>query len=381
MNKRQSWNVTVVFLLLIFGFTAATFLKTPSSFSERENRALTQHPDLNIGDIVSGEFESKYEDFLKDQFIGRDGWIAIKTYAERAILKQDINGVYFAKDDYLIEKHAGTFSAEQAQMNIGTLSQFVSLMTQKVGADHVSVMVVPNAVEILKDKLPPFASPESESDYLANVSAALPSGTWFDTESILQKQAEEGGQVFYRTDHHWTTASAFAVFKDWAEQKGFGEVSESEYTIEDASTDFEGTVAAKIGGKVHADTLQLYKSQWDEGLELTYNQSDDVRHTVYQTSKLSTRDKYAAFYGGNYGIIQTKTGVKNGRKLLLVKDSYAHCFAPFLNRFFEEVDLVDPRYLNVSLQQLMEETGYTDVMFLMNASGFAAETSLGRLLG
>ena len=86
------------------------------------------------------------------------------------------------------------------------------------------------------------------------------------------------------------------------------------------------------------------------------------------------------FYGGNYGLIEASSDAKTGRRLLVIKDSYAHCFVPFTYSYFDQVDMVDLRYYNQSLAQLMEEKEYTDILFLYNASGFAEDTSLMKLM-
>ena len=69
-----------------------------------------------------------------------------------------------------------------------------------------------------------------------------------------------------------------------------------------------------------------------------------------------------------------------GRRLLIIKDSYAHCFAPFTCGYFDEVDLLDPRYYNASISELIASKSYTDVLFLFNAAGFAGETAIARLM-
>ena len=69
MNKRQSWNIVTLFLLLIFGLTAAAVLKPDKSFSENENRALASMPKLSLDSLLSGEFATDYETYLTDQFI------------------------------------------------------------------------------------------------------------------------------------------------------------------------------------------------------------------------------------------------------------------------------------------------------------------------
>ena len=64
---------------------------------------------------------------------------------------------------------------------------------------------------------------------------------------------------------------------------------------------------------------------------------------------------------------------QTGRRLLIIKDSYAHCFAPFTYGYFDEVDMLDPRYYNASVSELIAGKDYTDVLFLFNAAGFAEE--------
>jgi len=381
MNHNHSVYVTTVFVLLIFGFFIATLLKTPDEKSETENRVLQQMPEISAESIFSGEFEEDYETYLSDQFIGRNKWITLKTGFERATLRQEADDVYFAKDDYLIEKHTGTFTSDTAKASISYLSQFTGRLSETMDAAHLTVMVVPNAVDILRDYLPAFADPYDEEDYLDQVRSALPEGVFFDTSSVLTAMKDEGKQVYYRTDHHWTTDAAFAVYSAWAKTKGIAEPSIDDYTVTDVTDSFEGTVASKLGITGRSDTIRRYDELEAVDYYLTYNQSDDVRASVYQESYLDQKDKYAYFYGGNFGLIEAKMPENaTGRKLLIIKDSYAHCFTPFTYADFDQVDMLDPRYYNSSISKLMEEKQYTDVLFLFNASGFAEETSLARLL-
>ena len=133
MNYRQSVNIAAVFLLLIFGFAIATVLKPSNERSETENRLLEQKPDLTWNALISGKFSEDYEAYLSDQFVVRDGWISLKTAFERAALRQEAEDVYFARDNYLIEKHTGVFTAETAERNIQTLSAFFTNLSKSMG--------------------------------------------------------------------------------------------------------------------------------------------------------------------------------------------------------------------------------------------------------
>ena len=383
MKKHQAVYLNTVFLLLIFGFTAANIIRPLRERSEAENRPLAQRPSLTWDSLVSGRFAKDYESYLSDQFILRDEWITLRTGLERAQLKQELSDIYFGADSYLIEKHTGAFTSETAQQNVIRLGTFFRKMEEMLGPEHLTCMIVPNAVRILPEKLPAFADPYDEALYLEQVKAALPEGVWFDALSVLSGAhgADAGRQLYYRTDHHWTTEAAFDVCAAWAGEKGIGSLSADQFTRETVTDSFEGTIASKLGIAGKADSIERWDPVTPFDYYLIYNRSDDIRNTMYQESFLDTKDKYAYFYGGNNGLVETKMpGGTTGRRLLIIKDSYAHCFAPFACTMFDEVDLVDPRYYNASISELIASKSYTDILLLFNAAGLAEETAIARLL-
>lgn len=379
MNYRQSVNIAAVFLLLIFGFAIATVLKPSNERSETENRLLEQKPVLTWNALISGKFSEDYEAYLSDQFVVRDGWISLKTAFERAALRQEAEDVYFARDNYLIEKHTGVFTAETAERNIQTLAAFFTNLSKSMDPVHLTAMVVPNAVDILRDKLPPFADPYDEEIYLQKIAGALPEGVWFDSSSVLRQHS--GEEIYYRTDHHWKTLSAYYTFEAWAGEKGLAGDSAFSFRPVTVTDSFEGTIASRLGIVGRADSIERFDPEIPFDYYLIYNQSDDIRNTVYQDSFLERKDKYAYFYGGNFGLIQAKMPEhETGRNLLVIKDSYAHCFVPFTYALFDQVDMLDTRYYNASISALIGQENYTDILFLFNAAGFAEETSLARLM-
>lgn len=377
MKKKQNAVVIGVFLTMIFGVTAATMIKPDTEFSEKENRVLAQSPKLSGESYFSGEFSRDYETYITDQFVFRDDWIRMKTAVERAALKQEINGIYFAKDGYLIEKHDKSFDAATAASNILHLAKFMEENLKIYGEGHVSAMVVPNAVEILKDKLPPMAPESKEGEYLKQVADALPEGTWFDAGEVLETHKEE--EIYYRTDHHWKTLGAWYAYEAWAKQMGLVPRSLGEYQIETVTEDFLGTIESKVGTRVKGDSIQIFKPEDPFAYEITYNRTGEKKTNLYEESYLETKDKYSVFFGGNQPV--TEVSIKNDskRKLLVVKDSYAHCFLPFTFHDFSRVDFVDLRYFNESLRDYKSKGDYTDVLFLYNASGFAEDPNVIKL--
>ena len=156
-TKKQNLVRILFFLILIFGMTGITLISPKREFSQRENRSLAQRPEASVRRCFSGEFEKDYETYLTDQFPWRDGWIGLKTSVEKATFKTETNDVYFADEGYLIEAHTGSFSGATASNNIRYLQTFMEDCAELYGKDHVTAMVVPNAVDILRDLLPAHA--------------------------------------------------------------------------------------------------------------------------------------------------------------------------------------------------------------------------------
>ncbi|MFR8548139.1 MAG: DHHW family protein [Lachnospiraceae bacterium] len=376
MNKRQSWNIITLFCILIFGFTIATMIKPDTEYSESENRTLAKMPELTAESVLSGEFEADYETYLTDQFVARDAWIGLKTDVERAMFKRESKDIYFADDGYLIEKHTGAFTTDTAALNVRVLGEFAR-MYQEQFQDHMTVMVVPNAVDILKDKLPPFASPYDEEAYLTQIEQALPEGVWFDTSDILRAHSDE--EIYYRTDHHWETLAAFYVYQQWAKQQGFAVPQASDYEIETVTEAFEGTVQSKLGIDAQKDSIEIYKQKEDIFYTVQKGDGGEIGYSVYDRTALETKSKYDIFFGGNHALVRIGTRAGKGRRLLVIKDSYAHCFVPFLLEEFDAIDMLDIRYYNQKVSELIAQGDYTDLLFLYNASGFAEDTSISRL--
>lgn len=375
MNRTQSCITAVLFCVLLFGFTIVTLMQPAAEFSETENRVLAQRPDISLVTVLRGEFEADYEEYLTDQFVLRDRWIGLKTSVERLLLKRESKDIYFADDGYLIEKHTGVFTSDTAQHNITALAEFVRQYQPQFGAEHLSVMIVPNAVDILREKLPPFAAPYDEEDYLAQIADALPEGVWLDTAQVLRAHHKE--KLYYRTDHHWKTLAAFYAYQEWARTQGHAVPELADYDIKTVTDSFQGTIQSKLGIQTEGDAIEVFLPK--EAVSYTVRRGDIEETSLYDVSALDTKDKYAVYFGGNQGFIQIRTEADSERKILVIKDSYANCFIPFMLEEFQEIDILDLRYDRQKVSQRITSGGYTDLLVLYNAAGFAEDTGIVNL--
>lgn len=372
---RQSCITVFGFCILLFGFTAATIVKPSSEFSETENRVLAQMPEMKAETIWNGGFEADYEAYLTDQFVWRNQWIGLKTSIQWLLLKREVKDIYFAEDGYLIEKHTGTFSSQMARRNIEVLSEFARQYEGR--SEHISVLIVPNAVDILQDKLPPFADLGGGNGYLEQIAQNLPEGIWFDSAAVLRGHADE--ELYYRTDHHWKTLAAFYVYQAWARRQGYAVPQLADYEIRTVTESFEGTIQSKLGIRTEGDAIELFLPVHEIPCVVYRESTGELVNGLYDYEALDTKDKYAVFLGGNEPFLQIRTEMENGRKILVIKDSYANCFIPFLVGEFQKIDVLDLRYTNRKLSELIETGGYTDLLVLYNASGFAEDMNIAKL--
>ena len=97
---------------------------------------------------------------------------------------------------------------------------------------------------------------------------------------------------------------------------------------------------------------------------------------IYFREYLKTNDKYCVFLGRNQAYMNIKTNVRNDKKILVIKDSYANSFVPFLTQNYSEISVIDLRYVKNSIKDFANPNDYDQVLFLYNASTFSTDQNV-----
>ena len=390
-NKNfQSKIINVTFLLLIFGVFILSIFYPKRAYSTTENRFLAQAPKVSVDAIFSGKLRTDYENYVTDQFPMRDGMITVKTLTELAMQKKEINGVYFADDDYLIEAHtAEEIETEQLEKNLKSVYNFIKTQSEVLGQGNVKLMLVPTANEVLKDKLPAFVSDYDQGKLLDEVYNELKANgneaAFVDvlSEMKLQLEREPESYLYYRTDHHWTTLGAYYGYLAFAKSCGYvpdvnlsSSTADVDYTLEVVHDKFYGTITSKININTKPDEITLFHKSVPSPIEVRYDMMGAWGDSLYDFSKLETTDEYEVFQGGNHGLVEIKTQVDNGKKLLVVKDSYANCMLPFLTNHYEEIHVLDLRFFNLKVTDYMKMAKFDEILILYNIPNFATENTV-----
>lgn len=369
--------VGLLFFVLLFAFTAVNLFSKDKKFSEKENRMLAQKPQAALGNIADGRFMEQYEEYRSDQFAGRDFWVQIKTLVDSFSGKKEENGVFNGRSGYLLEDIKEP-DEEDLKDNLEAMKAF----QQKYSDKKMHVMLVPNAANILKKNLPAFAVTADQSALMNKVRSELGAEfNWIDVEKTMKNHADE--DIYYRTDHHWTTLGAYYAFQDAAEALGIPEDGQIPMKAYGVSNNFNGTLSAVSGYRTgYKEAMYIYLPEGEQTPQIVVNYVEEQKKTasLYDSSKLEQKDKYAVFLGGNHALVDIKSDTERNERLLVIKDSYANCFLPFLAPYYREILVVDPRYYTGDMEKLMEENKITSVLFLYNANTFFEDRMLSGVL-
>lgn len=370
-------KVTVaLFFAIIFIMIGVTVFAPKKTMSEEENKMLAQFPKVTFKRIFSGDFMEDFDEYLSDHFAFRTEWIEAETNVQKALGKQEINGVFITQDRMIEDIGQPNETAVSASVDA------INRYKQKFGTEkQVALMLVPTAAEIYRNTYNVYAPVLDQTDFIQDVYSRLEGVDTVDVFTSLN--AAQDSYIYYRTDHHWTSYGAYIGYAALSKTLGYNAISYDMFNIEHASDSFLGTVYSKVlTGEEMADTIDLYyyagKNVVEE-VEIFDGGNTKRYQSIFFREHLETKDKYSTYLGTNQPIVTVKTGVDNGQKLLVFKDSYSHELVQFLCQHYEQITLIDMRYINQDFTELVDPGEYAQTLFVYNVGGFITETSLKKL--
>ena len=388
-KKRLSQLKQYPVLLLFFGFLLVMFIAdciTPyRERSELENTTFLARPSLTVSDLTGrdpvkkvNKFFTDYSEFFKQQIAGRDAWINLHAACEQLVFQKKDYGNILLGDDGM--EFARTYALTEAEKPL--LQKNVSSV-ENLGQRYpglVTTMVVPSSSTIHVDKVPANAPLLDENALLDQIFDRLDESVQVvDVRKALQAHAADQ-QLFYRTDHHWTTDGAYYAYEALCDVLGKTPFDRSQHEAVTVP-DFYGTSWAKCR-QPGADPDSITYYNLDAPLTL-YNvkgsaEMEPLETTgLYDLAKFEAYDKYGAFLHGNNAFSRIE-GKGEGR-ILVVKDSYANGLVPFLTDNYAQIDVVDFRGYRYGLDGLIEQNDYDDVLVLYSFDSFKSDPYLSRL--
>ncbi|KEI15324.1 MULTISPECIES: DHHW family protein [Clostridium] len=406
--KLHKFFLAFIMIFFIVGIFIVNIFSKDKGFSESENRVLQSRPAFSFDKLKSGKFTKEYEKYITDQFAFRDFWVGIKSSTDKLLEKKDNNGVYLGKDGYLLQKPK-KIDEDNVIDNIDYINKFAKNNPKC----NMSFLLVPNSVKILEEKLPKYAVPEDEEKIINKVKGELnPQNIKFvDVYEELKNHKNE--YIYYKTDHHWTTLGAYYAYEKLGDTMGYKPLQISDFNIEKVTDNFYGTLYSKGNYRdIEPDSIEIFKPKKQIDFNINYYDNKKTSSSLYEFNNLEKKDKYSVFLDGNHDLVTIKTIEKNTiyknkitkitkkksrksknkrkikleknkgikvKKLLVIKDSYAHSLVPFLTNHYDEIHMIDLRYFNDNINEYIKKNDIEDILLLYNVLTFTKESNISKL--
>jgi hypothetical protein len=215
-----------------------------------------------------------------------------------------------------------------------------------------------------------------------------------DVRSALAKHTAE--DIYLRTDHHWAPLGAYYAAEALAKAAGvpFRDLSHYERKVVKRYVGSMYRYSRDISVKRSPEDF-VYYEPLDIEYETTYinysinenyavtGSSGPVKGKYFYQFKDGSGGAYCTFMGGDTKITQVRTATKNGRRMILLKDSFGNAIPGYLFFSFEEVHVIDARYFTRNMVDYVRKNGITDIVFGNNvvfASMNSTVSSYGKFL-
>lgn len=413
--------VAVVFLAFVVVFD--TFPR--STVSELEKRELAAFPEFSWSRLADGSFTSAVSAWFSDSEPYRDAFMTlnmqikdliafapsdehIRFHASDMTQTTDTGGSEEAqkeeRPDSINDGHDAQADADENAkianagiIVVGKGDKVRALMAYGGGPDgcvgyaraankykevfgdkvNVYCMVIPTSAEFYcPEKAKNCTKPQLPT--IQNVAAHLdPSVKHVDVYAVLEKHTAE--DIYLRTDHHWAPLGGYYAAQEFARVAGvpFRDLSHYEQhvvhgyvgsmygysqdiSIKNAPEDFVYYVPKEVE---YNTTYIVYTI--DEKYQVT-SESQPVKGPFFYKYKDGNGGAYCTMMGGDLKLTRVQTSTHNGRRLIILKDSFGNMLPGYLFYSFEEVHVIDSRYFTKDIIAYVEQYKITDILFANN---------------
>ena len=363
-----------VFLIFIYGM-ALWFLFAPKTdYSSSEKRYLQEFPETSVENIASGEFGSEFESYFADHFPSRNFWVGFNAYYNLEIGNNGASGVYKCDNGYLINKPVSTDN--KVEKNTNAIVKF------KDNVDvPITVMFAPSTGYIADDVLPTVHDEYNDDTYFESASKTFENNgiAFVDLRETFKDAYSNGSQLYYKTDHHWTTEGAYTAYAQLCKSLAIEPVAKESLNVEKYD-DFYGTTYSTSGfWLTDPDTVEVWNNPENtDNIKVTITEGTEVNEydSMYFYDHIEEDDKYPVFIDGNHALTEITNSEAEGGTIIVIKDSFSHCLAPFLAENYSKVILVDMRYYKQSVSNIVAQEKPEQILVMYGIDNFATDTDI-----
>ncbi|MBQ4100581.1 MAG: hypothetical protein IJC83_03445 [Oscillospiraceae bacterium] len=428
----KKWGVIVLCSVFAFVFFLCVFMPK-AEYSKAENRELTKKPKFSFASYRSGEYAKTFSAYFTEGFPFREQLLSlfsgveelygvrvddVKIHAPTTKPPQDTpiiaekpnedtsSSQSAQQDESSSSSSSESSSSSSAPANPPEEASDVGVVTNGVivignramslfGGNANMAKAYANTISSYIDLFPATTKiynmvvPTSAEFYLPekykNTSAPIkpiidtiqsslsPQIYWVDAYSNIAQHTEE--YIYFRTDHHWTPLGAYYAYEAFCKKAGITPTPLSDFEAV-TKGNFTGSMFSYTQDKVlkdKPDEFTYYKPKINASAKLYRKGSRYYGEPTYIFHEYASgTNTYSLLLGGDYPLVEITTSAGTGKSIVVIKESFGNAFVPFLIPNFDKIYVVDQRYYERSLPELVTEQSIDTVLFLNNA--FASTT-------
>lgn len=414
------------FVLLLLLTVIAWLLPLRPTASDDEKRELARFPEFSASALFSGEYFTDIDTWFSDTFTFRERWLSVSEFVQTLYGHSDI-GIYgsLTSSDAVpvpsatpepteeishwdkVDKDTwqGNVVDEDDFVNFGTVLQIedacyeffyfyqagadryaqVTSRAAEVAGDRAQVysVLAPTAIGIMfdQDYLDKIGT-ASENEAMQYMYGAMTNVRGVDTFDALRYH--NGEYLYFRTDHHWTAMAAYYAYREFCRTAGYepADLDDFEEKV------FDGYIGSlwSYANRSHSltpDTVHAFVPPGDITTTVT-NRNGVTFETelIGDMSSSSSGAKYLCFIAGDNPITHIENrSLENGKTAIVIKDSFANCFVPYLTQNYRDIYVIDYRsYRDMTLDGLIDSYNADDIIFVNAISVAQADVSTTNMM-
>ena len=231
---------------------------------------------------------------------------------------------------------------------------------------HIYCLTIPTANDFYLPKSYKLQS-NNERNNIAYINSRLDTGIT-GVNAYTEISAHKDEYLYFYTDHHWTGRAAYYAYRAFCNAAGLEpyELKQFEKRI---IPNFLGTLYSLTQDsriKKHTDSVEYYRLPVTTKSELYKEDLKKHSPTNLLIEIARGANAYGVFLGGDFPLIHTETSVKNGKKILIIKDSYGNAFSPYLSLHYQDLYIIDYRYFSANIPDFVRKNKIDNILFLHN---------------
>lgn len=348
-NKVKNIIITVLFFGVIIVLFFINIIKKDEGISISERRKLEQFPQITASKIFDGTTSNKFEKYTMDQFIEREFFRKLKIDIEFKLFgKKDYNNLY-EYDGYIISQNYPL-----NEKSIVNITKKIKNIKEQYLTDENEIYytIVPDKNYFVNNGNLKIDYNRLEEIMKENLNFA----EYINIEDNLELED------YYKTDTHWKQEKLIKIAKVISDSMNLN-IGDTEYNEENIG-EFKGVYSGQLPIVQESDNLKILRNNILNNC-IVYNYENEKTTDVYDMSKKSSMDKYDIYLSGAVSLIRIDNPEnKNGKELIVFRDSYASSLIPLLVSSYSKITLVDTRYISPKILNQYIDFTNQDVLFI-----------------